>query len=108
MPPATSSGSDWSGARSDSGPWPGINSAGTKVPLSERDGLVDHADDRARLRMRLPLHRAGEGGDVMLDEKRVDEGDRDRAQEGAGHERAPVEDIAADKLGEDADRDRLL
>ena len=57
---------------------------------------------------RLPLHRARERGDVMLDEERVIEGDRDRAQEGAGHQRAPVEDIAADELGEDADRDRLL
>src|SRR5438552_2291517 len=44
----------------------------------------------------------------MLDEEGVDEGDRDRAQEGAGHERTPVEDVAAHELGEDPDRDRLL
>ena len=44
----------------------------------------------------------------MLDEEGVDESDRDRAQEGAGHERTPVEDVAAHELGEDPDRDRLL
>src|SRR6476620_1092830 len=32
------------------------------------------------------LHGAGEPGDVVLDEKRVDERDRDRAQEGARHQ----------------------
>src|SRR5205814_9365337 len=54
------------------------------------------------------LDGAGEGRDVVLDEERVDDGDRDRAEEGAGHERTPVEDVPAHELGEDPDRDRLL
>src|SRR5438128_4750705 len=57
---------------------------------------------------RLPLDGARESGDVVLDEEGVDEGDWDRAQESAGHERAPVEDVAAHELGEDSDRNRLL
>ena len=59
-------------------------------------------------RSRLPFDGARERGDVVLDEERVDEGDGDRAQESAGHERAPVEDVAAHELGENPDRNRLL
>src|SRR2546426_6749610 len=53
---------------------------------------------------RSPLDGAGEGGDVVLDEEGVDEGDGDGAEEGARHERSPVEDVAAHQLGEHADR----
>src|SRR5215472_349948 len=54
------------------------------------------------------LDGAGEGGDVVLDEKRVDEGDGDGAEQRACHERPPVEDVAPHQLGEDPDGDRLL
>src|SRR2546422_6145753 len=60
-----------------------------------------------RLRL-LPFDGARERGDVVLDEEGVDEGDGDGAQERAGHERAPVEDVAAHELGKDPDRNRLL
>src|SRR6266481_6307594 len=56
----------------------------------------------------LPLDGAGEGGDVVLDEEGVDEGDGDRAEQGAGHEGPPVENVTAHQLGEDPDGDRLL
>src|SRR5436189_3752526 len=54
------------------------------------------------------FHRAGEAGDIVLDEERVDERDRNRAQQRPGHQRAPEEDVAPDQLGDDADRHRLL
>src|SRR6185503_5313301 len=54
------------------------------------------------------FHRPGEAGDVVLDEERVDERDRDRAQQRSGHERTPEKDVAPDQLGDDADRHRLL
>src|SRR4029450_8644584 len=54
------------------------------------------------------FHRPGEAGDIVLDEERVDERDRNRAQQRSGHERTPEEDVAPDQLGDDADRYRLL
>src|SRR5579864_2253937 len=45
------------------------------------------------------LDRAGDAGDVMLDEERVDERHRDRAQERPRHQRPPEEHVAADQLG---------
>src|SRR5215510_3170726 len=57
---------------------------------------------------RSPLHGAGEAGDVVLHEEGVDERDRHRAQQGPGHERAPEEHVAADQLGDDPHRHRLL
>src|SRR5262245_57796933 len=44
----------------------------------------------------------GETRHVVLDEERIDQGDGDRAQKGAGHQLPPVEDVAADELGDDA------
>src|SRR5262249_54466107 len=58
--------------------------------------------------MGSPLDRAGEPGDVVVDEERVDQRDRDRADERAGHQRPPVEHVAADQFGDDADRHGLL
>src|SRR6185437_4856122 len=46
----------------------------------------------------------GEAGDIVLDEERVDDRDRDRAEQGAGHQLPPIEHVAADQLGDDADR----
>src|SRR5207237_6979162 len=49
---------------------------------------------------RLGLHGAGgEPGDVVLDEEGVDQRHGDGAEEGGGHELAPVEDVAADQFG---------
>src|ERR1700676_5150510 len=39
----------------------------------------------------LSFHRPGDGGDVVFDKERIDEGDRDRPQQRAGHQFAPVE-----------------
>src|SRR6185312_10050793 len=58
--------------------------------------------------MTLSLDRAGEARDVMFDEERVDDRHGDRAQQRAGHQRAPEEDVAADQLRRDADRHGLL
>src|SRR4029077_17369828 len=46
----------------------------------------------------------GEAGDVMLDKEGIDDGDRDRAQQRARHQLAPIEHVAADQLGDDPDR----
>src|SRR5436190_7521280 len=54
------------------------------------------------------FHATGHAGDVMLDEERVDKGDRDRADQRTGHQRAPVEHVAADQLGGHAHRHGLL
>src|SRR5262245_61117866 len=54
------------------------------------------------------LHRSGQAGDIVLDEKRVDQGDRNGAQQRTRHQRSPVEHVAADKLGGDADGHRFL
>src|SRR3982751_5327524 len=58
--------------------------------------------------MRSALDRAGHAGDVVFDEERVDDRDRNGADKRAGHERAPEEDVAADQLGGDANRHGLL
>src|SRR2546428_6316938 len=68
----------------------------------------DEEEDEEEGEESLPLDGAREGRHVVLDEEGVDEGDRDRAQQRARHERAPVEDVAAHALGIDPDRDRLL
>src|SRR4051794_27750376 len=46
----------------------------------------------------------GQAGDIVLDEEGIDDGDRDRAEQGRGHQLAPVEDVAAHQLGDGADR----
>src|SRR6516164_2813321 len=46
-----------------------------------------------------------EAGDVVLHEERIDEGNRHRAQQRAGHQLPPVEGVAPDELAHDADRD---
>src|SRR4051812_3344836 len=57
---------------------------------------------------RSPLDRAGHAGDVVFDEERVDDRHRNGADQRAGHERAPEENVAADQLGGDANRHGLL
>src|SRR6266581_9261162 len=56
----------------------------------------------------LSLYRPGDAGDVMFDKERVDEGHRDRPQQRASHQLAPVEHIAPHQLGGDADRHGFL
>src|SRR6266581_9697644 len=60
------------------------------------------------LAMYLSLYRSGDAGDVMFDKERIDEGHRDRPQQRAGHQLAPVEHIAPHQFGGDADRHGLL
>src|SRR5260370_30475895 len=68
--------------------------------------LLSSAMVRAMSTRRLStLDRArGQAGDVMLDEKRIDDGDRNGAQERARHQLAPIKHIAPDQLGDDPDR----
>src|SRR3954451_16625976 len=47
----------------------------------------------------LFLDRSGQAGDVVLDEERVDEGHRQRAEQRTRHQWAPVVDVALDQLG---------
>src|SRR3954468_4338670 len=56
----------------------------------------------------IPLDRAGEARDVMFDEEGIDDRHRDRAEQRTRHQWPPEEDVAADQLGGDADRHRLL
>src|SRR3954463_478188 len=58
--------------------------------------------------MWLTFHRPGDARDVVFDEERIDEGDRDRSKQRAGHELAPIEDVAAHKFRGNPDRHGLL
>src|SRR5215472_4656165 len=48
--------------------------------------------------MYLSLYRPGDARDVVFDKEGVDKGDRDRPQQRAGHQFAPVEHVASDQL----------
>src|SRR5450432_593163 len=50
---------------------------------------------------------AGEPGNVVLDEKRIEDGDRKRAKQRARHQRAPVVHVALHQLGHHAHRNGL-
>src|SRR5689334_17091870 len=56
----------------------------------------------------LLLDRAGQRRDVIVDEERIEDRDRQGAQQRASHQRAPLVDVARHQLGQDRDRDRLL
>jgi CubicO group peptidase (beta-lactamase class C family) len=56
----------------------------------------------------LFLDRAGHARHVVLDEERVDEGHRQRAEQRAGHQRAPVVDVAFHQFRHHADRHGLV
>src|SRR5947207_2989916 len=56
----------------------------------------------------LSFDAAGHAGDVVLDEERIDDRHRDRADQRAGHQRTPEEDVAADQFGGHAHRHGLL
>src|SRR5215813_6018798 len=47
-----------------------------------------------------------EARDVVLHEERIDESDRNGAEQCPGHQLAPVERVAADQLAHDPDRNR--
>src|SRR2546422_4735451 len=61
----------------------------------------------SRTRAMSALHAAGHSGDIVLDEERIDDGDRNRADQRAGHERPPEEDVAADQLRDHAHRHQI-
>jgi hypothetical protein len=48
----------------------------------------------------------GQAGHVVLDEERINDRYRDRAEQGRGHKLPPIEDIAADQFGNGTDRHR--
>src|SRR5690348_11536780 len=54
------------------------------------------------------LYRAGKARDIVFDEERICDGDRNRAEQRARHQRPPEEHVAADQLRGDADRHGLL
>src|SRR5258708_18187224 len=56
----------------------------------------------------LTLYRPGDAGDVMFDKERIDEGDRDRTQQRAGHQLPPIEHIAPHHVAGAPDRHGLL
>src|SRR5215469_10086803 len=69
-----------------------------------RAAMVRATSNRAPALL-LTLDRSrGQPGDIVLDKERVDQRDRDRAQQRAGHQLAPIEYVAADQLGDDPDR----
>ena len=48
----------------------------------------------------------GQAGHVVLDEERINDRYRDRAEQRRGHKLPPIEDIAADQFGNGTDRHR--
>src|SRR3954469_2259243 len=50
----------------------------------------------------------GQAGNVIVHQERVDDQRRCGAEQGAGHDLAPVEDVALDQRGDDADRQHQL
>src|SRR3954452_589724 len=50
----------------------------------------------------------GQAGNVIVHQERVDDQRRGGAEQGAGHDLAPVEDVALDQRGDDADRQHQL
>src|ERR1051325_2193970 len=56
----------------------------------------------------LAFHGTGQAGDVVLDEERIRHSSGHGAEQRAGHQLAPEEDVAADQLGHHADRHGLL
>src|SRR3979409_847135 len=50
----------------------------------------------------------GQAGNVIVHQERVDDQRRRRAEQGAGHDLTPVEDVALDQGGDDADRQHQL
>src|SRR5262249_55232352 len=56
----------------------------------------------------LSLDRTGQAGDIMFDEERINNRDRNRAEQRPRHQLTPVEYVAANELGGHADRHRFL
>src|SRR5207302_5889330 len=50
----------------------------------------------------------GDALDEVIEEEVVERGDHGGRDQGGGEELPPVEDVAADQLGRDADREHLL
>src|SRR5437762_346524 len=97
--PAAEKGPD---ARRRRGPDRGVllYAAGRDGGGNEADGPLSAAG--------LALDGAGEAGDVVLDEERIDDRDGDRAEQRPRHELAPEVDVATDELGDHADGNRFL
>src|SRR5260221_10173036 len=85
---------------------PGVSSMPRSFRLAACAMRLTHRVERCS--DRLLLDRAGQARDVVLDEERVEDDDRDRTKQRAGHQRAPMIDVALDELGDDADRHRLV
>src|SRR4051794_9089105 len=56
----------------------------------------------------LLLHRSGHRRHVVLDKERVEDDQRQRTGQRAGHQRAPAIDVAVDELVDDRDRHGLV
>src|SRR5580700_11978608 len=98
-PPAARTRARW--ARAGSGPTPMPAIAATSTATSS----PPTAASRSSSPLGLSLYRAGgQAGDVVLDKEGIDQRHRDRAQQRPGHQLAPVEHVASDQFGDDADR----
>src|SRR5689334_2756481 len=84
--------------------WWWRNAAGGRRPVLPRAGaILAQPSARVTLVPRLPLDGSRQAAHVVLHEERVDEGDRDGAQESPRHQLPPEIDVAADQLRDDAD-----
>jgi hypothetical protein len=86
----------------------------TVLDALTKNGFVER-DGRPTTRLRtvpdgadLFLDRAGEAGDVVLDEEGIEDHHGDRADQRARHQGSPVVDVALHQLGDHAHRHRLV
>src|SRR5690606_10819254 len=82
----------------------------SRATANDPTRLASRADlpSRGRWTAALFLHGARHRRDVVLDEEGIEDDNRQRADQGAGHQRAPFVDVGADELGKHADRHGLV
>src|SRR5215207_6319526 len=84
-----------------------IVSSSTSSSYLTRRITVDVRKDRSS-KSPLLLHGSGHGSHVMLDEKGVENDERQRTHERPRHERSPAVDIAVDERSDDRHRHGLI
>src|SRR5205823_8647673 len=82
-------------------------SGGSAPPSRATPAHLSRAAAARQAGPRLLFQGAGEAGDVVFHEERINECHRDRPQQGPGHQRPPLEDVAGDELGGQSDGNRL-
>src|SRR5688572_16429414 len=76
-------------------------SCSVKPASSVMFGCITDGDPLSKMKGCLLLHGASERRDVVVDEHRVEDRDRKRAEQGTGHQRAPLIDVARHEFGQD-------